>query len=228
MTNFLFIKSQSKHFKHLGFLLLLFMFSVGANAQTTVSGTVSDASGPIPGVNVSLKGGKNGVSTNIDGKYLINSVPANAVLVYSYVGFVTQEVAVKGQSQINVALVEESNTLKEVVVIGYGTQRKEAVTGSVASISGTTLRDVPSSNITQALQGRLAGVEIAQTSTKPGTSMQIRIRGARSLSASNDPLVVLDGIPFSGSFSDINPGDVKSVDILKDASATAYLRISWC
>jgi TonB-linked SusC/RagA family outer membrane protein len=221
MTNFLSFKSKSKQFKHLGFLLLLFMFSVGANAQTTVSGIVSDSSGPIPGVNVSLKGAKNGVSTNIDGKYSINNVPANAVIVFSYVGFVTQEVAVKGQSQINVTLLEESSTLKEVVVIGYGTQRKEAVTGSVASISGTTLRDVPSSNITQALQGRLAGVEIAQTSTKPGTSMQIRIRGARSLSASNDPLVVLDGIPFSGSFTDINPGDVKSVDILKDASATA-------
>lgn len=123
MTNFLCFKSKSKHFKHLGFLLLLFMFSVGANAQITVSGIVSDSFGPIPGVNVSLKGAKNGVSTNIDGKYSINNVSANAVIVYSFVGFVTQEVAVKGQSQINIKLVEESSTLKEVVVIGYGTQR---------------------------------------------------------------------------------------------------------
>jgi len=221
MTNFLFIKSKSKHSKHLGFLLLIFMFSAGAYAQRTVSGIVSDLSGPIPGVNVSLKGDKKGVSTNYDGKYTIANVPSNAVLVFSFMGYKTQEVAVKGQSQINIKLEDEASALKEVVVIGYGTQRKEAVTGSVASMSGSTLREVPSSNVTQALQGRIAGVEIAQTSTKPGTSMQIRIRGARSLSASNDPLIVLDGIPFSGSFSDINPGDVKSVDILKDASATA-------
>ena len=221
MTNFLCLKSKSKNFKLLGFLLLMFMFSVGANAQTTVSGIVSDSSGPIPGVNVSLKGGKNGVSTNIDGKYSISNVPSNAVLVYSFVGFVTQEVAVKGQSQINVKLLEESSTLKEVVVIGYGAVRKEAVTGSVASISGDVMREVPSANVTQALQGRIAGVQMSQTSTKPGATMQIRIRGTRSLTASNDPLVVLNGIPFAGTIADISPDDIKSIDILKDASATA-------
>jgi TonB-dependent starch-binding outer membrane protein SusC len=221
MTNFLSFKSKSKNFKHLGILFLLFMFSVGANAQTTVSGIVSDGSGPIPGVNVSLKGGKSGVSTNIDGKYSISNVPSNAVLVYSFVGFVTQEVAVKGQSQINIKLAEESNTLKEVVVIGYGAVRKEAVTGSVASIKGDVLREVPSANVTQAMQGRVAGVTMSQTSTKPGATMQIRIRGTRSLTASNDPLIVLDGIPFSGTIADISPEDIKSIDILKDASSTA-------
>ena len=220
MTNFLFFKSKSKNFKHLGFLILMFVFSAGLNAQTTISGIVSDSTGPIPGANVSLKGSKNGVSTNFDGKYSIN-VPANAVLVYSFVGFVTQEVAVKGQSQINIALVEESNTLKEVVVIGYGAIRKEAVTGSVASIRGDVLREVPSANVTQALQGRVAGVQMSQTSTKPGATMQIRIRGTRSLTASNDPLIVLDGIPFSGTIADISPEDIKSIDILKDASSTA-------
>jgi TonB-linked SusC/RagA family outer membrane protein len=221
MTNFLSFKSKSKNFKHLGILFLLFMFYVGANAQTTVSGIVSDVSGPIPGVNVSLKGGKSGVSTNIDGKYSISNVSSNAVLVFSFVGFVTQEVAVKGQSQINIRLVEESNTLKEVVVIGYGAVRKEAVTGSVASIKGDVLREVPSANVTQAIQGRIAGVQMSQTSTKPGATMQIRIRGTRSLTASNDPLIVLDGIPFSGTIADISPEDIKSIDILKDASATA-------
>jgi TonB-linked SusC/RagA family outer membrane protein len=221
MTNFLSFKIKSKNFKHLGFLLLLFMFSVGANAQTTVSGIVSDTSGPIPGVNVSLKGSKNGVSTNIDGKYSISNVPSNAVLVYSFMGFVTQEVAVKGQSQINVKLLEESSTLKEVVVIGYGTQRKEAVTGSVASIKGDVMREVPGANVTQALQGRIAGVQMLQTSSKPGAEMQIRIRGTRSLSADNNPLVVLDGVPFAGSIGDISPDNIKSIDILKDASATA-------
>lgn len=221
MTNFLCFKSKSKNYKHLGLWILMFMFSVGANAQTTVSGIVSDSSGVIPGVNVALKGSKDGVSTTIDGKYAINNVPSNGVLVYSFVGYVTQEVSVKGQSQINIKLVEESNTLSEVVVIGYGTQRKEAVTGSVASIKGEIIREVPSANVTQALQGRLAGVTMSQTSSKPGAEMQIRIRGTRSLSADNNPLVVLDGIPFAGSIGDVSPDNIKSIDILKDASATA-------
>lgn len=221
MTNFLFIKSKSKHFNHLGFLLLLFMFCVGANAQTSVSGIVSDANGPIPGANVILKGTKNGVTTNFDGSYSIANVPSNGVLIFSFVGLKTKEIAVKEQKNINVTLEDESNTLKEVVVIGYGAVRKEAVTGSVASIKGDIMREVPSSNITQALQGRIAGVQMSQTSSKPGAEMQIRIRGTRSLSADNNPLVVLDGIPFAGSIGDISPDNIKSIDILKDASATA-------
>jgi TonB-linked SusC/RagA family outer membrane protein len=120
-----------------------------------------------------------------------------------------------------VTLAEAVTGLNEVVVIGYGTQRKEAVTGSVASISGNVMRDVPSANISQALQARIPGVDMEQTSSKPGATMQIRVRGTRSLNASNDPLVVIDGIPFAGSIGDINPNDIKSLDILKDASATA-------
>ncbi len=108
-----------------------------------------------------------------------------------------------------------------MIVIGYGSVRKEAVTGSVASIKGDIIREVPSSNVTQALQGRIAGVNLEQTSTKPGATMQIRIRGTRSLSASNDPLIVLDGIPFAGSLSDLSTDDIKTIDVLKDASATA-------
>jgi TonB-linked outer membrane protein, SusC/RagA family len=111
--------------------------------------------------------------------------------------------------------------LDEVVVVGYGTQRKEAVTGSVASVSGSMLKEVPAGNVTQALQGRVAGVNLQQTDSKPGATLQIRIRGTRSLNADNDPLIVLDGIPFSGTIGDISPDDIKSLDILKDASATA-------
>ncbi len=198
----------------------MFALSFHSNAQTKVTGTVSDASGPIPGANVNLKGAKNGVSTSFDGTYTID-VPSNGVLIFSFIGLKSQEVAVNGRAQINVTLEENSDVLKEVVVIGYGTQMKEAVTGSVASIGGKELSEVPSGNITQALQGRLAGVDLTQTSTKPGASMQIRIRGTRSLTGSNDPLIVLDGVPFAGSIGDINPVDIKSVDILKDASATA-------
>lgn len=219
MTNF-FVASQSKLLKCFGFLILMSVFSIHSNAQTTVTGTVSDDKGPIPGVNVNVKGTKTGVSTSFDGTYSI-AVPSNGVLVFSFLGFISREVGVNGQKTINVTLQEDSNNLKEVVVIGYGAQRKEAVTGSVASIKGSEIREVPSANITQSMQGRLPGVQITQTSTKPGAAMQIRIRGTRSLTAGNDPLVVLDGIPFSGTLADISPEDIKSVDILKDASATA-------
>ncbi|WP_027381264.1 SusC/RagA family TonB-linked outer membrane protein [Chryseobacterium daeguense] len=124
-------------------------------------------------------------------------------------------------SQIKKDTAVKEKKIEEVVVIGYGTQRKEAVTGSVATVKGDALREVPSANITQALQGRTAGVDISQTSTKPGAAMQIRIRGTRSLTGDNNPLIVLDGIPFVGSLGDISSSDIKSIDILKDASATA-------
>jgi TonB-linked SusC/RagA family outer membrane protein len=124
-------------------------------------------------------------------------------------------------SQTKKDTVQKEKKIEEVIVIGYGTQKKEAVTGSVSSLSGSALKEVPAANITEALQGRLPGVEISQISTKPGAEQQIRIRGTRSLSADNNPLIVLDGIPFAGSISDINPNDIKSLDVLKDASATA-------
>lgn len=190
--------------------------------QQTVSGKVTDAAGlPLPGVTVLVKGTTNGTITTFDGTYTLSGIPADATLQFSFVGMEPQEIAVSGRSQINVVLQEQTIGLEEVVAIGYGVQRREAVTGSVASIGGEALRDIPASNFTQALQGRLPGVEFAQTSTRPGATMQIRIRGTRSLSASNDPLIVLDGIPFVGSISEINTNDIKSMDILKDASATA-------
>ncbi|SHG01800.1 TonB-linked outer membrane protein, SusC/RagA family [Bacteroides luti] len=161
-----------------------------------------------------------GTVTDIEGNYSLQ-VKKDAKLLFSFVGFINQTVNVEGRSTINVTLKEDSKTLEEVVVIGYGSQRKESVTGSVASVKGDVMRDVPSSNISQALQGRVAGVDMSQTSSKPGASMQIRVRGTRSLNASNDPLIVLDGLPFAGSISDISPSDIKSIDILKDASATA-------
>ncbi|OOG65905.1 TonB-dependent receptor [Flavobacterium sp. A45] len=221
MTTFLFVKSKSKHFKSLGFLFLMLVFSAGMNAQISVTGTISDANGPIPGANLAVKGSNTGVSSNFDGHFTINNVPTNGVLIISFVGYKTREVEVAGRTKIDVKIEEISNSLKEVVVIGYGAVRKEAVTGSVSTISGKELGEFASGNVTQALQARLPGVELTQTSTKPGASMQIRIRGTRSLTASNDPLIVLDGVPFAGSIGDINPVDIKSLDILKDASATA-------
>ena len=185
--------------------------------QTT--GRVSDSQGPLIGATVMEKGTTNGTVTDIDGNFSLNVKPG-ATLVISYVGYETQEVKA-GSGAINVTLKEDGHMVNEVVVIGYGTQRRESVTGSVANIGGEKLNQVAASNAAQALQGRVAGVLMTQTSSKPGAEMQVRIRGQRSLSASNDPLIVLDGIPFMGQLSDINPADIKSMDILKDASATA-------
>jgi TonB-linked SusC/RagA family outer membrane protein len=201
-------------------LLFLSIWSFGQPKM--VQGTAKDITGnPIPGVTVMVKGTTQGTLTGSDGSYTLKDANSDGVLIFSFVGMKTTEVAINGRSQISVNLAEEVSDIDEVVVVGYGTQRKEAVTGSVSSMKGDVMREVPSSNITQALQGRVAGVDMSQTSSKPGSTMQIRIRGTRSLSASNDPLVVLDGIPFSGSISDLSTDDIKSIDILKDASATA-------
>lgn len=211
------------HAKALGLMFVLIAFFVlPAFAQNiTVKGRVTNETNqPVVGASVVVKGTTSGTTTDADGQYQI-SVPANGTLVISSVGYPAQEIAVANQTLHNLSLTASSTGLEQVVVVGYGTQRREAVTGSVASINGERLREVPSPNISQALQGRLAGVDISQTSTRPGATMQIRIRGVRSLSADNNPLIVLDGIPFIGSLADINPNDIKSLDVLKDASATA-------
>ena len=193
--------------------------SVASVQQTKqATGQVSDSQGPLIGATVMEKGTNNGTVTDFNGNFSL-SVKPGATLVVSYVGYVSQEI--KAGDNVRVNLKEDGHVVNEVVVIGYGTQRREAVTGSVANIGGEKLNQVAATNAAQALQGRVAGVLMTQTSSKPGAEMQIRIRGQRSLSASNDPLIVLDGIPFMGQLSDINPTDIKSMDILKDASATA-------
>lgn len=190
--------------------------------QRVVTGLVTENDGnPLPGVTIMEKGTTNGTLSDSKGQYRITLATNNPVLVFSFVGYTSQEVAVGSRSVVNLALAPSDIGLDEIVVIGYGTVKKRDLTGSVASISGEVMRDVPSSNISQALQGRISGVDMSQTSTKPGAAMQIRVRGTRSLNASNDPLIVIDGIPFAGSIGDINPGYIKSIDVLKDASATA-------
>lgn len=203
-------------------VLGIIFFSLPALAQQVrVRGHVTNETGqPVPKVSVLVKGTANGVTGNDNGDFEIMA-PGNGTLVVSSVGYNSLEVPIDSRTSIQITLGSLAGTMSEVVVIGYGTQRKEAVTGSVASINGAKLREVPAANISQALQGRLAGVEISQTSTQPGATMQIRVRGIRSLSADNNPLIVLDGIPFPGSIGDINPNIVKSIEVLKDASATA-------
>lgn len=204
-------------------LLVLILSGLGVEAQThQISGTVNDAQGPLAGATVYVKGSTNGTITDFNGNWKLE-VNDNDSLTISYMGYQSTTIAVDGKSELgNVTLEEDVNQLtEEIVVVGYGQQRKEAVTGSVSSVKGDEIRSIPGGNISQNLQGRIAGVEMQQSSSKPGAEMQIRIRGTRSLNASNDPLVVLDGIPFAGKIGDINPSSIKSIDILKDASATA-------
>ena len=204
------------------FAILGMLVSLQLNAQNiNVRGTITDLNGdPVIGAAVQVQNTTQGVVTGADGTYSI-SVPRNAVLEISSLGFRTQTVPVDGRSLIDLILEEDTEALEATVVIGYGTARRSDVTGSIASVGGETLRAIPANDISRAIEGRVAGVEMTQTNSKPGSSMQIRIRGQRSLSASNDPLIVLDGMPFMGSLSDISPSDIKSLDILKDAASTA-------
>ena len=222
------MKKNTKICKPAAFMLISMLFmsafcqSVFAQTSRTVRGAVYDSQNDaLIGVSVLLKNTTNGTMTDINGEFSLD-IPAGAqTLVFTYLGMKTQEIPVTNQTSLSVVMQEEASALGEIVVIGYGTQRREAVTGSVATMSGDIMRDVASTGVSQALQGRIAGVEMTQTNSKPGAEMQIRIRGTRSLSADNNPLIVLDGIPFPGSLNDIDPNSIKSLDILKDASATA-------
>ncbi|HEY4288836.1 MAG TPA: TonB-dependent receptor [Puia sp.] len=196
-------------------------FVLAQGGGELVHGNVTDSSGkPISGASVMNLKSKAGTSTDPAGNFSIRAVKGQTLQI-SFISFQSQRVVYSGQANLMISLHADNSSLGNVIVIGYGTQRKEAVTGSVASIGGNSLREVPAANISTALQGRLPGVAVSQTSSQPGATMQIRIRGTRSLTANNDPLIVLDGIPFPGSIADIDMNDVKSLDILKDASATA-------
>ncbi|PWK78455.1 TonB-linked SusC/RagA family outer membrane protein [Mucilaginibacter oryzae] len=211
---------QKKPFLLMLAVLLCSLTAFGQGRKIT--GTVVDEKGlPLPGATIRAKTAKATSVSDVGGNFTITVPATEKTLIVTFIGYADQEIQINGQTRLSIRLSQNSNNLNDVIVIGYGSQRREAVTGSVASISGERIRDIPAPNISQAIQGRLPGVEVSQTSTKPGATMQILIRGQRSLTASNDPLIVLDGIPFIGSLGDINPNDVKSIDILKDASATA-------
>ncbi|WP_288096365.1 TonB-dependent receptor [Hydrotalea sp.] len=207
------------------FLLIVstqLLYAQNNESRKIVKGVVvNEKNEPVVGASVTVQGLKVGTTTNERGAFSL-SVPEKSTLVISYVGYQNKFIDInKNTSDISIQLQSANNDLDQVVVVGYGTQRKRDVTGSVSSVNEQTLRDVPVANMQQALQGKAAGLEIQTVGTKPGSGAQIRIRGTRSISGSNDPLLVLDGIPYDGSLNDINPDDVASVEILKDASATA-------
>ena len=210
-------------FQRLFFVALLSVLAVGAFAQSkTVSGTVLDKTGEsVIGASVVVKGTTNGTITDFDGKFTLQNVPDNGTIQVSFVGYKTVDIQVKGQSTVKIILEEDTETLDEVVVVGYGVQKKSDVTGAMARVGSEELNTRPVNNAFEALQGKAAGVDIT-SSERPGTVGSIRIRGNRSISASSDPLYVVDGVPLSaGGIETINPRDIESIDILKDASSTA-------
>lgn len=202
------------------FSLALALLGSLAYAQTTqVSGTVSDVDGPLPGVNIVVKGTSNGVTTDFDGNYTISDVVDESVLVYSYIGYATQEVTVQGKATINVIMESDAQALSEVVLIGYGTSNKRELTGSVATIKKDAIVNVVASNPTTALQGKLSGIQVESFGGQPGGSANVFIRGVNSLSNA-DPLYIVDGL-FVDNMDYVNPQDIEDISILKDAAAAS-------
>lgn len=189
--------------------------------ERTITGRVGDDQTSLPGVNVTVKGTSRGTTTDAEGNFRIAVPDDRATLVFSSVGYNPQEIAVGNQSTLNITLVADERSLNEVVVVGYGTQKKSQLTGAISSVSAKEIAELPVTNARQALQGRAAGVDVVQTGSRPGGGVTVRIRARRSINASNDPLYVLDGIPLAGNIDDVNPNDIAGMEILKDASATA-------
>jgi TonB-linked SusC/RagA family outer membrane protein len=208
-------------------ILLLLMLTLPLSvvfSQKTISGNVTsgDEGLPMIGATVLIKGTSSGTVTDIDGNYSITAMEENATLVFSYTGYSSYEILVGTQTVINVVLDLDIAQLDEVVVVGYGTQKKSDITGAVASVSKTRLEQVPNVNFAQALQGAIPGVTInLNDAGAEGGDLSILVRGRNSIEASNTPLIILDGIPYSGSVSEINPDDIASIEVLKDASAAA-------
>ena len=220
-------------------IALAFLFSGVINAQQ-ISGSVTDDTGPLPGASVVVEGTTTGTTTDFDGNFTIDA-SSNAVLIFSYVGYQSQTVSLNGRTSLNIVLQEDAALLDEVVLIGYGTTSVDDATGAVASISAEDFNQGIISTPEQLIQGRTAGVQISTQTGEPGSGIQVRIRGTNSVRSNNNPLFVVDGIPLTGGSSSmanvpdigagsqspknplsfINPNDIESISILKDASATA-------
>ncbi len=218
MKNFLLKKVRYLMLLHLVFFSVSAVLAQGL----TVQGKVTDANGAaLPGVTVVLKGTSNAAPTSADGTYTITVPNGDGTLVFSYIGFESKEVPIEGRSTVNVQLGADAEALEEVVVVGYGSQLKEEVTGSVQTISTKDIKDIPVSQVTQKLQGKLAGVQINQATGKPGQGMSVRIRGQLSVTGGSDPLYVVDGFPITGGIGAINPNEIQDITILKDAASTS-------
>lgn len=216
------MKNAIYHPKSWILFVILLTYSFGALAQSiTINGIVKDSTGEgIIGANVLQKGTTNGTVTDLDGNFTLTVPDKNAVLVFSFLGYVSQEVIVGNQTTLNIILKEDTQNLDEVIVIGYGTAKKSDLTGAVTRADMSALEKSPNVNVLQGLKGVVPGLNIG-VATKAGDSPTVSIRGRNSISGSTEPLVVLDGVIYRGNISDINPSDIESIDVLKDASSTA-------
>lgn len=205
-----------------GVLLICLLLSAALFAQQrTITGTVNDENNaPLPNVNITLKGTTQTVTAGANGQFSITVPATGAVLVFSYVGYAPQEVTVGAANTLTVSMTSTNSKMDEVVVVGYGSQSRRNVTGSVTKIDMSQTENTPITSFTQALRGRVAGVQFADNG-RPGQGGDIIIRGQRSLNGNEVPMIILDGVFFYGDYSDINPNDVESMQVLKDASATA-------
>jgi TonB-dependent starch-binding outer membrane protein SusC len=223
-----------------GFMVFLTILFTGLSYSQEVSGKVSDSNGPLPGASITVKGTTNGAQTDLDGNYTIKNVGANAVLVFSYIGLKSQEIAVAGKSTIAVVLKENSSELSEVVVIGYGSVKKKDATGAIDQLSSKNFDNVSSVSPAQILRGKVAGLQVTSSSGEPGGALSLRVRGASSFRSGSNALIVVDGIPLDGGnvstgttdgglgasssrnpLNFINQNDIESISVLKDASSTA-------
>ena len=222
-----------------GLMVFLTVLCTSLTYSQDVSGTVSDASGPLPGASILVKGTTIGAQTDLDGKFTIRNVGANAVLVFSYIGLKAQEVNVAGKTSVKVILKEDSAELQEVIVVGYGTVKKKDATGAVDQIGAKDFDNVASPSPAQLLRGKVAGVQVTQSSGEPGGGVAIRVRGNTSIRSGNGPLIVIDGVPLDGGsvsgggdnllgassarnpLNFVNQNDIESISVLKDASSTA-------
>jgi TonB-dependent starch-binding outer membrane protein SusC len=208
--------------RYIGLLFLMLSISITSFGQTQpVTGTVMSEQEPVPGALVQIKGTQRGTITDIDGTFSINAASGD-ILVVSFIGYTTKEITVTGgQTNFTISLDLSTSDLSEVVVVGYGSQIKKEVTGAIQSVGAKELADLPVSSIAQKLQGRLAGVQINQTTGKPGQGMNVRIRGQLSVSGGSSPLYVVDGFPITGDINAINPDEIQEITILKDAASTS-------
>ncbi|WP_264536572.1 TonB-dependent receptor plug domain-containing protein [Flavobacterium sp. N1736] len=210
--------------KLLIFCVSSLLFSVIAVAQdVTVNGVITDESGmPVPGATIVLKGTTKSTASDFDGKFQIQAA-SNGVLTVTFIGYAPVTEAVNGRTKITIQLKPESQTLNEVVVVGYGTQKKSVVTGAISSVKAADLEKVPNGRVEQALQGRAAGVTVAATSGQPGAASKVRIRGITTFrEGGNDPLWVVDGVAVdANAIGFINQSDIESIEVLKDAASAA-------
>ena len=204
------------------FLFAFFQLTALAQENYTIKGTVTSAadSTPIPGVNILNVGQNTGTTTDFDGNYEI-SVASGDTLQFSYIGFVSQNIQITNQTTLDVVLSEDFAQLDEVVVVGYGSRKKSQLTGAVARIGGDEVAAIQAARVDDALAGKLSGVLIQNQSGEPGADPKIQIRAASSISGDSNPLIVVDGYPISGSLATVNPNDIQSLEVLKDAASAA-------